>query len=66
MHYEAHISISPVRGGFIVRFPTFVEGLEHPVEVQEVTTSVGKAMRIAKDAVNAFSLVKKTADDAEA
>jgi len=65
MKYEVQVSIRPVLGGFVVRYPTFVEGVEHPVEVSEVATSLGKAMRIAKTAVEAFSLVKKSADDAE-
>ena len=65
MKYDVQISIQPVVGGFIVCYPAFVEGLEHPVNTTEVATSLGKAMRIAKTAVEAFSLVKKSADDAE-
>jgi hypothetical protein len=57
------ITISPVVGGFVVEYPKHTDnGVVH---VTEVATSVGKAMRIAKDAVQAFSLVKKSADDAE-
>lgn len=62
---QATISISPVKGGFIVVYPQFVEGEEYPVQVQEVVTTVGKAMRVAKAAVEEFSLVKKDAADAE-
>ena len=65
MKYDVQISIQPVVGGFIVRYPSFVEGFEHPVNVTEVVTSLGKAMRVAKTAVETFSLVKKSADDAE-
>lgn len=63
MQYEAQICISPVIGGFVVTYPKHDED-GRVVEIREVATSVGKAMRIAKDAVNVFSLVKKTADDA--
>jgi hypothetical protein len=65
MQFDAHITISPVIGGFVVSYPKHTDDGD-AIMVQEVTTSVGRAMRIAKDAVNAFSLVKKTTDDAEA
>jgi hypothetical protein len=65
MKYNVQVSIRPVVGGFIVDYPTFVEGVEQPVNATEVATSIGKAMRIAKTAVEAFSLVKKSADDTE-
>lgn len=63
MHYEAYISIQPVIGGFVVRYPQTQPGGE-VVEVSEVATTVGKAIRIAKAATETFSLVKKSADDA--
>jgi len=58
------VTIQPVLGGFVVHYPVHDDkgGVQH---VQEVATSLGKAMRIAKTAVEAFSLVKKSADDAE-
>lgn len=63
--HDIHIVISPVIGGFVVTYPKHdAEG--DLVEVREVATSVGKAVRIAKAATEQFSLVKKTADDAEA
>jgi hypothetical protein len=65
MKFDINVSIRPVIGGFVVRYPVFVDNVEAPVEVTEVATSLGKAMRIAKTAVEAFSLVKKSADDAE-
>ncbi len=65
MYQDVHVTISPVIGGFVVTYPKH-DADGDAVLVQEVATSVGKAMRIAKDAVNAFSLVKKSADDAEA
>lgn len=57
--YDVEISIRPVVGGFIVSYPKFGASgqLTH---VTEVATSVGRTMRIAKDAVQEFSLVKKT------
>jgi hypothetical protein len=57
------ISIQPVLGGFVVQYPLHTDG--GVVHTVEVATSLGKAMRIAKTAVEAFSLVKKSADDAE-
>jgi hypothetical protein len=59
------IAIQPVLGGFIVSYPrrdSTPEGIEH---VQEVTTSLGKAMRIAKAALEEFSLVTKDKAEAE-
>lgn len=59
------VSIQPVVGGFVVQYPVIGDdGMA--TYVQEVATSIGKAMRIAKTKVEEFSLVKKTADDAEA
>lgn len=60
---QAKITISPVIGGFVVTYPKYMEGVEYPVEVTEVTTNVGKAMRVAKAAVTEFSLVAKSKDD---
>lgn len=58
------ISIQPVIGGFVIHFPVHKD--DGTVEFNaEVATSLGKAMRVAKAAVEAFSLVKKSADDAE-
>lgn len=51
------ITIAPVRGGFLVSYPVQAEA--GVVLVQEVATTSGKAMRIARTAVEAFSLVKK-------
>lgn len=61
---EVSIVIRPVIGGFVVEYPVHTDSgaVEHRTEV---ATSLGKAMRVAKTAVEAFSLVKKTADDAE-
>lgn len=67
MNIEANITISCLRGGFVVTYPDYVTdeatGLEQVQEVQEVATSIGKAVRIAKGAVERFSLVKKDAAD---
>lgn len=58
------VGIQPVLGGFVIQYPVMDEkGVV--THVTEVATSLGKAMRIAKTAVEAFSLVKKSADDAE-
>jgi len=58
------ITIEPVIGGFVVKYP--VHGKKDEVTFHtEVATSLGKAMRVAKTAVEEFSLVKKTAEDAE-
>lgn len=60
---HVEIVIRPVLGGFVVDYPTHTdEGIAFR---SEVATSLGKAMRIVKTAVEAFSLVKKSADDAE-
>lgn len=60
---EVSIVIRPVIGGFVVEYPVHTRGV---VERRtEVATSLGKAMRVAKTAVEEFSLVKKSADDAE-
>lgn len=54
------ISIEPVIGGFIVTYPVYAgNGSDDVVVVQEVATTMGKAMRIAKAAVADFSLVGK-------
>jgi len=63
--YQVSITIQPVKGGFIVQYPEFVNGEQHPVMVTEVVTTIGKAMRVAKAAVEEFSLVKKSTDDVE-
>jgi hypothetical protein len=62
--YNASITVQIAVGGFIVSYPKYEEGVEYPVYVQEVATSIGKAMRLVKTAAEQFSLVKKTADDA--
>lgn len=61
LHVE--VTIAPVLGGFIVTYPRAVAGTGLEI-VKEVATTPGKAIRIAKAAVEAFSLVKK--DDTEA
>ena len=58
------VTVQPVLGGFIVHYPV-IDDKGDVILVQEVATSLGKAMRIAKTAVEEFSLVKKSADDAE-
>jgi len=63
--YNVCIVIRPVRGGFVVDYPTMVDGDEHPHVVSEVATTSGKAMRIAKKAVEEFSLVTKTKDETD-
>jgi hypothetical protein len=61
---QVEITIAPVIGGFVVTYPR--TGEDGTLEfVQEVATTSGKAVRIAKAAVEAFSLVTKK-DDAEA
>lgn len=65
--YQANISISPVLGGFIVSYPEYgADPDDYPIQVQEVATTLGKAMRIAKKAVEQFSLVKVEASEAAA
>lgn len=61
---QATVTITCVKGGFVVSYPEVIEGQEHPFMTQEVATTSGKAMRIAKAAVEAFSLVQKSKDDA--
>lgn len=61
LHTE--ITITPVIGGFIIDYPRQTDH-GHVEFVQEVATTVGKAMRIAKAAVDTFSLVTKSKDDA--
>jgi hypothetical protein len=62
---HAEVTIAPVIGGFVVTYPRLVPGVENAIEfVEEVATTSGKAMRIAKAAVEAFSLVAKSKDDA--
>lgn len=63
MFQAVQITIAPAIGGFIVTYPKTTDAgdLEY---VQEVATTTGKAMRVAKAAVEAFSLVVKTKDDA--
>ncbi len=65
MKQQVNISISPVIGGFVVHYPATAED-GNVYYVQEVATTSGKAMRIAKAAVEAFSLVTKSKDEAEA
>lgn len=60
---QVEITIAPVIGGFVVTYPRMQDDGDH-VLVQEVATTSGKAMRIAKAAVEAFSLVTKSKDDA--
>jgi len=62
MEQQVQITITPVVGGFIVTYPVRAGGVT--THVQEISTSVGKAMRIARAAVEAFSKVK-TADKEE-
>ena len=64
-HIQANITITCAKGGFIVSYPEVVEGQEYPFMVQEVVTTVGKAMRVAKAAAEEFSLVTKSKEDAE-
>ena len=61
---QASVTITCARGGFVVSYPEHVEGEQYPAIVQEVATTSGKAMRIAKAAVEAFSLVQKTKEEA--
>jgi hypothetical protein len=56
------ISIEPVIGGFIVTYPKYGNVSDIQL-VQEVTTAASKAMRIAKTAVEQFSLVTKPKSD---
>lgn len=60
---QAEITIAPVIGGFVVTYPR-LDAKGEAEFVQEVATTSGKAMRIAKAAVEAFSLVTKSKDDA--
>lgn len=59
------ITIAPVIGGFIIEYPQWDVNGEVKVVI-EVVTTIGKAMRVTKKAVEAFSLVAKSKDDAEA
>jgi hypothetical protein len=61
---QVEITIAPVIGGFVVTYPRADANGELEF-VQEVATTSGKAVRIAKAAVEAYSLVTKK-DDAEA
>lgn len=61
--YQVSVNIHPVKGGFIVSYPEKANGSVQ--FVTEVVTSVGKAMRIARTAVEEFSTVSKVKDDAE-
>ncbi len=61
---EVQVGITTAVGGFIVTYP--VKDGEGVKYVTEVVTTVGKAMRVAKKAVEEFSLVAKSKDDAEA
>lgn len=62
---QVSIVIEPVIGGFVVTYPRADENGD-PEFVQEVATTSGKAIRIAKAAVEAYSLVTKKDDAAEA
>jgi len=64
MKYQVSVTIQPVIGGFVVHYPVLKDGEEYPLMVQEVATTSGKAMRIAKAAVESFSLVTKAKDEA--
>jgi hypothetical protein len=64
MEHHVNITIQPVVGGFIVQYP--VKAGSDVKYVTEVVTTVGKAMRVAKKAVEEFSLVAKTKDEVEA
>lgn len=67
LNYDVSIGIQPVIGGFIVTYPAEAaddNGVAYIAHTTEIATTVGKAMRIAKKAVEAFSKVKPTADDA--
>ncbi len=61
MDMNVSIIIRPVIGGFVVEYPKITES--GVVQLTEIATSAGKAMRIAKDAVQEFSLIKKTEDE---
>jgi hypothetical protein len=63
MNHQVQISIQPAVGGFVVTKPVALEGGGLTYEM-EVVTTVGKAMRVAKAAVEAFSLVAKSKDEA--
>lgn len=68
MNYDAVITIRPVKGGFIVDYPIMPndEGKNPmPTYVTEVAASLGKAMRVAKTAVEEFSLVAKDKNESE-
>lgn len=60
---QVEITIAPVIGGFVVTYPRADENGDLEF-VQEVATTSGKAVRIAKAAVEAYSLVTKSKDDA--
>jgi hypothetical protein len=63
---QVEVKIAPVIGGFVITYPRLADngGVEFVEFVQEVATTSGKAMRVAKAAVDAFSLVTKSKDDA--
>lgn len=60
---SVQITIAPVRGGFVVSYPVLAPSGDIEA-VQEIATTSGKAMRIARLAVEAFSLVKKDDESA--
>lgn len=65
MIQNVSIVITPAIGGFVVDYP--VKGADGDITyVSEVATTVGKAMKMTKKAVEEFSLVAKSKDDAEA
>lgn len=59
--FQANINVQCVKGGFVIGYP--VSETEY---VQEVATSAGKAIRIVKAAVEAYSQVTKSKDEGEA
>jgi hypothetical protein len=63
MNLPTKITIEPVIGGFIVTYPKYHNDILH--HVQEVCTSSGKAMKVAKAAVETFSLVTKAKSEAD-
>lgn len=62
MTQHANVTIQPVLGGFVVHYPKIADNGDVKIQI-EVATSVGKAMRIAKAAVEEFSLVAKATEE---
>lgn len=61
---QIQIIIAPVIGGFVVTYPKTNAGGDTEY-VQEVATTSGKALRIARVVAEAFSLVAKPKDEAD-